>query len=145
MYKEINIEKLKVLEKDLLDTVAEIKAITTVKDVVFVKEKKNIFSLRYLLIEAVEAMANICNHILSRMTGQVPKGYPDCFEKLSDAQIIKKELADKLKKIASLRNIIIHKYWQIDDLKVFISAKENIDDFEEFLRQINEFILKSSK
>jgi len=82
-------------------------------------------------------MANICNHILTRVTGLVPKGYPDCFEKLSDAKIIKKELAKKLKKAASLRNIIIHKYWAIDDLKVFKSVKENISDFEEFLRQIN--------
>ena len=85
-------------------------------------------------------MANICNHILARMTGQVPKGYPDCFEKLSDARIISRELSEKLKKVASLRNIIIHKYWEIDDRKVFKSAKENIGDFEEFLRQINKFI-----
>ena len=137
MHREINIEKLKLLEKDLLDTVSEIKSITAVEEEVFVKNQKDVYSLRYLLIAAVEAMANICNHILTRVTGLVPKGYPDCFEKLSDAKIIKKELAKKLKKAASLRNIIIHKYWAIDDLKVFKSVKENISDFEEFLRQIN--------
>jgi uncharacterized protein YutE (UPF0331/DUF86 family) len=140
---EINIEKIKTLEKDLLDTVSEIKSITAVEEEVFVKNQKDVYSLRYLLIAAVEAMANICNHILARITGQVPKGYPDCFEKLSDAKIIKKELANKLKKAASLRNIIIHKYWAIDDLKVFKSAKENIGDFEKFLKQINTFIGKS--
>jgi uncharacterized protein YutE (UPF0331/DUF86 family) len=142
MHREINIEKLKLLEKDLLDTVSEIKTITSVEEEVFVKNQKDIYSLRYLLIAAVEAMANICNHILARITGQVPKGYPDCFEKLSDAAIITKELSDKLKKAASLRNIIIHKYWAIDDLKVFKSAKENIGDFEKFLKQINTFIGK---
>jgi len=136
MYKEINTEKIKTLGKDLLDTVSEIKSIISIKEGVFVKERKNIFSLRYLLIEAVEAMANICNHILTRVTGQVPKGYPDCFEKLSEAKII-------TKKLASLRNILIHKYREIDDRKVFKSAKENIGDFEEFLRQINKFIEKS--
>jgi uncharacterized protein YutE (UPF0331/DUF86 family) len=72
----------------------------------------------------------------------VPKGYPDCFEKLSEARIITKELGEKLKKLASLRNILIHKYWEIDDRKIFRSAKENIGDFEQFLRQINEFIKK---
>jgi len=142
MYKEINIEKIKTLGKDLLDMVSEIKSITTSKEEVFLGERKNIYSLRYLLIEAVEAMASICNHILTRVTGQVPKGYPDCFEKLSDAKIIMKELSEKLKKVAGLRNIIIHRYWEIDDRKVFKSAKENIGDFEEFLRQINEFMKK---
>ena len=58
----------------------------------------------------------------------------------SDAKIITGKLGDKLKKVASLRNILIHKYWEIDDRKVLKSAKENIGDFEEFLRQINEFI-----
>lgn len=136
MHKEINSEKIKTLGKDLLDTVSEIKSITTVGEEVFIKERRNIYSLRYLLIEAVEAMANICNHILTRVTGQVPKGYPDCFEKLSDAKIITGKLGEKLKKLASLRNILIHKYWEIDDRKVLKSAKNNIGDFEEFLRQI---------
>ena len=140
MHKEINIEKVKTLEKDLLDTVSEINSIISIAEEVFIKEQTYIYSLRYLIIEAVEAMANICNHILTRITGQVPKGYPDCFEKLSDARLITGELGDKLKKVASLRNILIHKYWEIDDRKVLKSAKENIGDFEEFLRQINEFI-----
>ena len=92
MYREINVEKIKTLEKDLLNTVSEIKSIITMNEEVFVKEPKEIYALRYLLIEAVEAMANICNHILTRVTSQVPKGYPDCFEKLSEAGIITRGL-----------------------------------------------------
>jgi len=140
MYREINIEKIKTLEKDLLNTVSEIKSIIIMNEEVFVKEPKEIYALRYLLIEAVEAMANICNHILTRVTSQVPKGYPDCFEKLSEARIITKELGEKLRKLASLRNILIHKYWEIDDQKIFRSAKGNIEDFEQYLREINQFI-----
>jgi uncharacterized protein YutE (UPF0331/DUF86 family) len=88
MHKEINRDKINTLGKDLLETVSELKSITKVAEEVFLKDRKRVYSLRYLLIEAVEAMANICNHILTRVTGQVPKGYPDCFEKLSDAKII---------------------------------------------------------
>ncbi|MFQ6081950.1 MAG: DUF86 domain-containing protein [Candidatus Aminicenantia bacterium] len=143
MHKEINIERIKTLEKDLLDTISEIRSVIAMEEEIFLKDKKSVYTLRYLLIEAVEAMANICNHILTRIKGQVPKGYPDCLEKLSDAEIITKELGNKLRKVASLRNIIIHKYWEIDDRKVFRSVKENIEDFEEFLKQINK-ILKTS-
>jgi uncharacterized protein YutE (UPF0331/DUF86 family) len=140
MYREINVEKIKTLEKDLINTVSEIKSIITMNEEFFVKEPKEIYALRYLLIEAVEAMANICNHILTRVTSQVPKGYPDCFEKLSEAGIITRGLGEKLRKLASLRNILIHKYWEIDDQKIFRSAKENIEDFEQYLREINQFI-----
>ena len=140
MHKEINTEKIKTLGKDLFDTVSEMKSIIALEEKVYLKEQKNIYSLRYLLIEAVESMANICNHILTRVTGQVPKGYPDCFEKLSDAKIIKRRLGVNLKKLASLRNILIHKYWEIDDRKVFQSAKENMGDLEEFLRQVMSYL-----
>jgi uncharacterized protein YutE (UPF0331/DUF86 family) len=143
MYREINIEKIKTLEKNILNSVSEIRSLIAKEEEIFIKERRDVYSLRYLLIEAVEAMANICNHILARMTGQVPKGYPDCFEKLSEAKIITSELGEKLRKAASLRNIIIHKYWEIDDRKVFKSARENIGDFEEFLRQINGFIKRT--
>ena len=73
MHKEINTEKIKTLGKDLFDTVSEMKSILALEEKVYLKEQKNIYSLRYLLIEAVESMANICNHILTRVTGQVPK------------------------------------------------------------------------
>ena len=142
MHREINIEKLKTLEKDLADTISEIRTIVAVDEGVFLRNSKEIYALRYLLIEAVEAMANICNHLLARTTGQVPKGYPDCFEKLSAAKIITEELSGKLTKAASLRNILIHKYWEIDNRRVFRSTKENIGDFELFLQQVNEFIKK---
>ncbi|HSB04290.1 MAG TPA: DUF86 domain-containing protein [Thermodesulfobacteriota bacterium] len=131
---------MKTLEKDLLDTITEIRALFDFEEEVFFSQVKNVYALRYLLIEAVEAMANICNHLLTRVTGQVPKGYPDCFERLSEASIITKELSEKLKRVASLRNLLIHKYWEIDDHKVFRSAKENVGDFEEFLRQVNKLL-----
>lgn len=140
MYKEINIEKIKTLEKDLLNTVSEIKNILSVEDENFLKNKKNIYSLRYLLIEAVETMANICNHIITRLKGDVPKGYSDCFEKLFRAGAIPEELGNKLIKLARLRNIIIHKYWEIDDRKILSSTRENLPVFVEFLDQINEFL-----
>lgn len=143
MHREINIEKLKTLEKELLDNILEIKSIIDVEEQVFLGDKKSIYSLRYLLIQAVETTASICNHILTRVKGMVPRGYPDCFEKLADAGIIPQELGNKLKKLASLRNIIIHKYWVIDDRKIFMSVKENLGDFEEFLKQINEILKRT--
>jgi uncharacterized protein YutE (UPF0331/DUF86 family) len=138
--RELNLEKIKTLEKDLLDAVSEIRALLAGEAETFVRDQKAIYSLRYLLIETVEVMANICNHILARTTGQVPKGYPDCFEKLADGGTLTKELSVKLKKMASLRNILIHRYWQIDDRRIFQSVKDNLGDVEEFLRQINKVV-----
>lgn len=48
--------------------------------------------------------------------------------------MITEKLIKELEKAASLRNIIIHKYWEIDERKIFNSTKENIGDLAEFLK-----------
>ncbi len=52
MFKEINIEKIKTLEKNLLDTISEIKSVTALEVEAFLEDKKEIYSLRYLLIRS---------------------------------------------------------------------------------------------
>jgi len=40
-------------------------------------------SLRYLIIQLVEAAAAICIHILANVFSEKAIGYPDCFSRLS--------------------------------------------------------------
>lgn len=38
------------------------------------------------------------------------------------------------------RNILIHRYWQVDDRKVVQYAKQDIDDFTQVLQSIWNFL-----
>ncbi|KUO42823.1 MAG: hypothetical protein APU95_02375 [Hadesarchaea archaeon YNP_N21] len=97
------------------------------------------FSIRYLLIQLVEATASICLHILSRIHGEEVEGYPDSFLRLGAKRIIPKDLATKLASAARLRNLLVHRYWEIIDEKVYASVKQGLKDFEEFIDRINTF------
>jgi hypothetical protein len=66
MHKEINIEKIKTLEKDLLDTVSEINSIISMER--FYKRTNIYLFLRCLILEATAY--KICNHILTRITAR---------------------------------------------------------------------------
>ena len=37
------------------------------------------------------------------------------------------------------RNMLVHRYWEIDDKKVLKYAREDLEDFEKFIKAIKKF------
>jgi uncharacterized protein YutE (UPF0331/DUF86 family) len=109
---------------------------------VFLQDKRNPLSLKYLLIEEVEAITDVCQHMLARVNGIACMGYVDCIVKAGENGIITPNLANKLRRLADLRNSLIHRYWIIRDEELFNICKENIKDFEEFIAQTDNFMIK---
>ncbi len=95
-------------------------------------------ALRYLLIELVEASAAICVHLLRSLRGIEAEGYPQCFLKMGELDLIPMNLAEKLARAARLRNLLVHRYWVIDDRKLYESIKKGLLDFEEYARIVEE-------
>ena len=106
----------------------------------FLSEKKNALALKYLLIEAVEALTDICQHVLAKTRGVACGGYVDCIVKAGEQGLIKAELSNKLRKLADLRNSLIHRYWIINDDELFIQCAANVGDFCDFTAQISLFL-----
>ena len=98
------------------------------------------FSIRYLVIQLVEASSSICMHILINVFNEVVKGYPECFIKLGEKNILPKFLSDKLASAARLRNLLVHRYWVIDDEKVYDCLRKGLDDFKSFIKYVKEFL-----
>lgn len=99
-----------------------------------------LLSLRYLLIQLVEASSSICIHILLNLFNEKPEGYPECFSRLGAKGIIPKELAIRLSAAARLRNLLVHRYWTISDERVYEDAREGLKDFTEFISYIRKYI-----
>lgn len=43
------------------------------------------------------------------------------------------------------RNLLVHRYWQIQDKKVLSFAREDLEDFEMFLKEIKKFLIEECK
>lgn len=65
-------------------------------------DKRNSLAVKYLLIEAVESIADICQHLLAKAKGVACNGYVDCLVKAGEQGIIKADLSNKLRKLADL-------------------------------------------
>jgi len=95
--------------------------------------KHEILAMRYLVIQLVEAASSACLHLLAAQ-GERAEGYPECFLRISQKGVVPEGLGSRLASAARLRNLLVHRYWKIDDERVFESVKDGLRDFEEFVR-----------
>jgi len=127
---------------DILDIKIQIANVISPGKEPFLTDKKNPLAVKYLLIEAVEAITDVCQHLLAKTKGVACSGYIDCIVKAGEHGIIAPPLTNKLRRLADLRNSLIHRYWIINDEQLFEQCSANIDDFQVFSEQINAFIAR---
>ena len=103
-----------------------------------IEKKRSCERLLHILIECV---IDICTLIVKDLRLGLPSSEEDLFEKLEKKGIISKEMKEKLRLMRGFRNILVHRYAEVDDELVFENLK-NIDDFREFKEQIISFLKK---
>lgn len=99
-------------------------------------------ALKYCLIELAEAMANTLQHLLARMKGESAESYLEVVEKATAARIIDCELLGRLTFFFRFRNLLIHRYWEIDDVRLIQEARAGLSDFDAFIEAV-EKVLKA--
>jgi len=97
---------------------------------------------RYLE-KIVEALIELGFLIAKRERFPLPEGNL-IFELLLEKEIIQKELFIKMKNAKGMRNIIAHKYGEVDDEMVFESiTQELISDADSFLEILKKYLEKN--
>jgi uncharacterized protein YutE (UPF0331/DUF86 family) len=60
--------------------------------------------------------------------------------KAGEYDIISVALAERLRRLAALRNILVHRYWNIDDARVYVETKANLSDLTTFIDAIEALV-----
>jgi len=108
----------------------------------FVESYKDTQAAKYSLLEIMEACIDIANYIISVKGFRRAEEYSDMFKVLKEEGVIGKELATKLEDMARFRNLLVHRYGEIDNRRVLEIIKHNLKDIEEFEKEIEKFIQK---
>jgi uncharacterized protein YutE (UPF0331/DUF86 family) len=91
---------------------------------------------RYLVQAAAQACIDLANHVIASSGWRVPKDYADAFAVLEENGILATELADRLRDLARLRNLLVHAYGEVDDEIIHRSLDAGLADLDEFARLI---------
>ena len=94
------------------------------------------FVERYLHL-AIEEVLDIANHLISFERWREPSGYRDIFLVLRENGVITNEQLPLLQEMASFRNLLVHRYENVDDEIVFGIFKKRLSDFDLFIELVS--------
>lgn len=82
-----------------------------------------------------EAVIDICYHIAVKKFKLTPSTYAECFEILKQKGIFSADISESLSNMAPFRNLLIHRYKQVDFKKVYDFTK-NLEVIEIFKKTV---------
>jgi uncharacterized protein YutE (UPF0331/DUF86 family) len=80
---------------------------------------------------AVQICIDIGTQLVMERSVRAPESYADVFRAMADADLLPRDLAERLSAAARQRNLLVHLYLEINDRKVFDSLN-SLDDLRQF-------------
>ena len=136
------VRKERILEylDNMMRQVEDIRSVPVPSKEFFLQKEKTIpiKAIKYSLACAIQDVTRVCAHIASALAlWKVRESESEAILALSDAGILPREFAEKIKGMPAFRNRIIHDYLpnEFDALKLF-ETLQDLDDFRTFSRYI---------
>lgn len=89
---------------------------------------------------AIQNLVDIGSHILSALGKNKCENYAEVIDRLGSEGIIPSDLAEKIRGMVGLRNILVHDYLEIDLKTIYEILQNRLTDFDVFRRHIAIFI-----
>jgi uncharacterized protein YutE (UPF0331/DUF86 family) len=91
---------------------------------------------------AIQNIIDICYMINSDLRLGTPEIEESIFVNLEKNKIFSKKFIEIIDEMKKFRNILIHRYGEINDSTAFENIKEGINDFELIIQEIEDFLKK---
>ncbi len=127
--------------RDAEEALEEISSAIQAGKAPFISNRTLRFSVRYSVVQLVEALADLGLAILEKGFQEEAEGYRDVFHRLALLGVVSPESAEGMKRLASLRNMIVHRYWDVDDSRIFDDAKEvGVPAVRRFIEEVKGYV-----
>lgn len=91
-------------------------------------------AVKYRFVVAIEAAVDVCRHVAASEGLRAPRDMRDSFLVLAGAGWLPEQL--DLTSMAGFRNLLVHGYAEIDDLRVRHVLRTRLDDLDAFRRAV---------
>jgi uncharacterized protein YutE (UPF0331/DUF86 family) len=99
-------------------------------------EHDHAYAARYLVQASAQAAIDIANHVISSSGWRTTRDFADAFSVLEEHGVLERDLASQMRKLAGLRNLLVHVYEEIDDRLIFDSLQQDLDDLSDYAQAI---------
>ena len=94
---------------------------------------------RYLQV-AIQAVLDICNHIVADLGLEAPSEYRQVPAILAKHKLLPTRLSARLESMMGLRNILVHEYLKVDRRLVYQIIQNDLGDFATFIKAVGKFL-----
>jgi uncharacterized protein YutE (UPF0331/DUF86 family) len=84
----------------------------------------------------MSVLSAIALHICRNIYGLEPETPIHALKLLADKNFIQRSLSEELVKIIKLRNLLVHRYWVVDDKIIYDAIKKDFKYVEEFIKRV---------
>lgn len=120
----------------ITDSLSKLEELAQMDRDVFLIDFRSIDSAKYNLQTSIEAMIDICNHIISRKRLRVPATNVESFEVVSEAGLLPADVLPVYRSMARFRNRIVHMYDDVDDSQIHEILQTRLDDIRAFVQHV---------
>ncbi len=65
---------------------------------------------------------------------------PSCFQKLAELDVLPADLAQRFAQIARFGELLLFRYWAVEDVQVYQILQEGINDWDAFTESVQRFM-----
>lgn len=117
-----------------------LKELSTLTEDDFLSDKRNPASAESYLRRSLEAIFDICRHILAKGYGLKELEYKEIAKEMGEKNIIDRDYVKTLVKMAGYRNRMVHLYHEVSEEELYEIIKNHLPDIERFIREIAKFL-----
>jgi len=98
--------------------------------------RDQVYSMRYNIIVLVESVVSLAVHVLVEDYGYAPEYYVEAVGELARRLGLRGGCVEELKALVRLRNLLVHRYWAIDDKRIYENVRRDFKCVESLLREV---------
>ena len=83
-------------------------------------------------------------HILRERCRLEAEGYVQVFRRLTECGVLTVETGEGMARLARLRNLIVHRYWEVDDIRVYTEVRrEGLSLVRRFIGEVKAYVSRA--
>lgn len=121
---KFNGDRMHSILSEYLQAVKRLEELAALKEEEFLADPHKVASAKYHLVICIEAAIDLSNHLIAKKRLRVPEDYADTFRIMGENGLFPQDFVPKLTAMAGFRNRLVHRYWDVDNKKVFLFCKK---------------------
>lgn len=135
---DLNLGRISAKVADMRENAAILRRYGALPDEAFLSNVESVGAAKYAFVVMIEASVNLASHLCAKSLSKAPVSQRDSFLMLGEAGLLPADLAERLGKMASFRNVLVHGYAEVDNKAMLAIMREDLPDVDLFITRVLE-------